>query len=504
MPSQLLRTYAGTGPVVIRQAGRDLPARSASVAEDRFPCRGLALSRILAYACAAVAFLFVNQGGLIGNIVFFVIAAAMMFGRPMSALMGFTCAVLALTANTAFVAKSIVFTFSRVLSVVFFAARFGMAGRLSFVRTPPYIALTVFCLAAAGCSIVGGYFTHIALMKLLVFWVGMTGFFAFVTVIRESRIDTTEWFVSQTVAVVVLSALSLVLGVSKNFRGEAVDHGLSNLAFYHSQTAGPIFSLLIVYLTCVLLFAGHRNRWVCLPILGFLVYALFLTRSRTGAGTLFAGLAVLTFLAIVWGRGRRFSIRLNYSRGFIVAACIAMTLGAVLYDLSTRGSLSAGIRSFVVKSQQNVEEIVAADILSSRKALIDRGWENFSQSPLVGIGFGVSTDQRFRDTATIFYAPVEKGFLPTALLEEVGLIGTTAFVGFLIAMFSSLISARNIPGVAMFASLLVLNLGEAGIFALGGHAAYMWLFVIGGILLGDRCTTAVRWGAGRTAVPSSP
>jgi hypothetical protein len=50
----------------------------------------------------------------------------------------------------------------------------------------------------------------------------------------------------------------------------------------------------------------------------------------------------------------------------------------------------------------------------------------------------------------------------------------------------------------MFAALLILNLGEASIFALGGHSAFMWLFVVGGILLGDRCTTEVRLRHGNT------
>lgn len=459
---------------------------------DDFPCRGLSLSRIGVYAGLTTAFMFVNKGGAVGNGVFFLIIAGMMCAGPMTAWMGFSCAVMALSLNTAFVAKTIAFTFSRVLSVALFSARFTLGGNLAFVRTSPYIAMTTFCLVAAGCSLASGYFTHIALMKVLVFWVGMTGFFAFLSTMRRKRIDTTEWFVSQATAVVMLSVLALVRGVAQNFKGPVATHGLYNFAFYHSQTAGPIFALIMVYLTCVFLFAGHRNRWICLPLIGCLAYGIVLTRSRTGVGTLIAGAVVLTLLSLVWGRGRRFAIRLNVPRSVIVAGLTVVALAAVFYDVGTKGSLTAGIRTFIAKSGSDVAEIVAEDVFSSRTGLMTRGWRNFQQSPLVGIGFGVSTDPFFRETATILYAPVEKGFLPTALLEEVGILGTIAFLWFIVAMFGTLIRARNIPGVAMFASLLVLNLGEAGIFALGGHAAFMWLFVLGGILLGDRCTTAVR------------
>lgn len=495
MPSHLTVPPAidATGTV-----GRFTPVRPAAIqrlTSSDFPCRGLSLWRVALYACATVAFMFVNKGGAIGNTAFFIVVAGMMLGPPMTALMGFSCAVLALTLNTAFVAKTIAFTFSRVFSIAIFSARFAVGGTLSFLNSPPYLAMTTFCLVAAFCSIVSGYFTHIALIKVLIYWAGMTGFFAFIATIREHRIDTTEWFVSQTAAVVILSVLSLVLGVAQNFRATTAALGLYNLAFYHSQTAGPIFALLIVYLACVLLFSGHRNRWICVPLIAFLAYGIFLTRSRTGTGTLAAGLTVVSTLAVLWSRGRRFAIRLNYPRKVIVAGVLATALIATVYDMATQGALMSGIRSFLMKSRADVEEIVVADIFSSRQGLIERGWSNFLQSPIVGIGFGVSTDHYFRETATILYAPVEKGFLPTALLEEVGVLGTLAFVGFIITMLLSLVHARNIPGVAMFVSLLVLNLGEAGIFALGGHAAFMWLFVVGGILLGDRCTTAIRPGA---------
>jgi hypothetical protein len=463
-----------------------------SVESPLFPCRGLSVSRVALYACATVSFLLANVLGFAGNAMFFAVVALLLVGSPSLSLMGFSCAVLALTANVAFVPKSIVFTFSRVLSVAIFSARFAFAGDTAWMRSPPYIALTFFCAVAATCSIVSGYFTHIALMKILVFWTGMTGFFAFIATIRQRKIDTTEWFVAQAGAVCILNALALFLGVAQNFKGENVSHGLYNLGLYHSQTAGPIAALLMIYLVCLVLFAGHRNRWICWPLLGFLAYGLFLTQSRTGAATLAVGLSIVAMFAFLFSSGRWRATRLNYSRTLIGLCMAAALLSGILFDLGSQGSLTTRVRSFLIKSRRDSENVSIDRILSSRAALIEQSLQNFKASPIVGIGFGVSTNPNFQQNATILYAPVEKGFLPTALLEEVGLLGTITFIGFILTMFTSLARSRNIPGIAMFAALLTLNLGEAGIFALGGHSAFMWLFVVGGILLGDRCITEGR------------
>jgi O-antigen ligase len=470
------------------------PAGVRTGAAQEFPCRGLSVSRIALYSLAIVAFLLINKGGLAGNLVFFTVIAGMMISSPSHALAGFTCAVLGLSANTAFVAKTIAFTFSRVLSLGLLTARFTLAGNLAFLGTAPYLAMTIFCATAALCSIASGYYTAIALIKVLVFWTGMTGFFGMVATIRQRKIDTTEWFVSLTVAVVLLSVLSLALGVAQNFRETVVSHGLYNLAFYHSNTAGPICALLVVYLLNVVLFAGHRNRWICLPVAVLLAYLLWMTHSRTALISLVAGTGIMLALAMVWGRGRRVAIRLNYSRGVLVVALLVVTILTVFADVGSGGKISRGARSYIAKKAAEVGELSAEDIMSSRTGMINRGWANFQESPVVGIGFGVSTDPYFIANASLLYAPVEKGFLPVAVLEEVGILGTVTFVGFLLAMFATLVRDGNIPGFAMFFSFLMTNLGEASFFALGGHASFMWLFVLGGIMLGDRCATRVQWG----------
>ena len=65
----------------------------------------------------------------------------------------------------------------------------------------------------------------------------------------------------------------------------------------------------------------------------------------------------------------------------------------------------------------------------SRESLIDRSMDNFRQYPIAGIGFGVPSDtsQELFEVKRVggipISASVEKGSLPSATLEETGIIG---------------------------------------------------------------------------------
>ena len=130
--------------------------------------------------------------------------------------------------------------------------------------------------------------------------------------------------------------------------------------------------------------------------------------------------------------------------------------------------------------------------MSSRASIITQQWETFLRNPLTGIGFQVADTEYFRRNATLFSAPVEKGFLPTGLLEEVGLLGTSTFALFIGLLALSLVLARNGPGLVMLLTYLVTNLGEMTIFAFGGAGGMGWLFVAMGILIGNRSTAVAK------------
>jgi hypothetical protein len=158
----------------------------------------------------------------------------------------------------------------------------------------------------------------------------------------------------------------------------------------------------------------------------------------------------------------------------------------VLADAASDNAITKTVVAFANKGGK-AEQFDVTQALSSRQALIDLSWRNFLESPWIGIGFEVATTEFFRQNATLFYAPIEKGFLPVAVLEETGVIGTFFFVVFLLAYVRYLWRNLNIPGIALFVTFLAVNCGEAMLFAVGGHGGFGWLLCAAGAMLGDFC-----------------
>ena len=112
---------------------------------------------------------------------------------------------------------------------------------------------------------------------------------------------------------------------------------------------------------------------------------------------------------------------------------------------------------------------------------------NFLENPIHGIGFQVAKTAFFVQNATWFTAPMEKGFLPTAILEEGGVLGATAFVVFVMSLLVGWMRERNIPATIIFLGFLITNFGEVTIFSMGGSGAFGWMMVGAATMLGDNC-----------------
>jgi O-antigen ligase len=177
---------------------------------------------------------------------------------------------------------------------------------------------------------------------------------------------------------------------------------------------------------------------------------------------------------------------MRISRGTLISGLIAAVVLAFAYDLATAQSLTRGIIAFAQKGKAS-DTLSVEDVIASRQGIIEQTWRNFLESPLIGIGFEVSKSDYFRENATLFNAPIEKGFLPAAVLEETGIIGTFFFVIFLAALIGHMVKTLNVPGLAMILTFLAVNCGESMFFSLGGHGAYGWLMMAAGMILGDRC-----------------
>ncbi len=139
--------------------------------------------------------------------------------------------------------------------------------------------------------------------------------------------------------------------------------------------------------------------------------------------------------------------------------------------------------------------------------LRSRGWkmmisyECFLDHPWIGIGFGQPTPEIYSRKYTFFFsgldewldtknwvtrdpifglpisAPVEKGVLITAILEEIGIIGTVLFTIFYLKWSKLIISrSQSLFNVLLFFTIFSISLFEFVWFSIGS-SMILWLWL---------------------------
>ena len=125
--------------------------------------------------------------------------------------------------------------------------------------------------------------------------------------------------------------------------------------------------------------------------------------------------------------------------------------------------------------------------MKSRGILVSPMVDNIIKQPM-GIGFGVSSCPECMNVVVdpVFgipiSAPIEKGTLPIALMEEVGFFGLLLFCIWVLTIFRIALVNRKLL-LPVFFTILLINLGESMLFSPGGFG----MFVL--IMLGWICAS---------------
>ncbi|MCC7460961.1 MAG: hypothetical protein IT480_00725, partial [Gammaproteobacteria bacterium] len=157
---------------------------------------------------------------------------------------------------------------------------------------------------------------------------------------------------------------------------------------------------------------------------------------------------------------------------------VLLSLGLLIVQLAT-GRVTSGISHFVLKGRQgSVSEAFEA----SRGEKVSSQIHNFMISPWIGHGFGVFAEGDPTPGVRTFMgipvsAPVEKGVLPTAVLEETGIIGFLCFAVLVYALVAPAWRRAPPTVVAMLIACLFVNLGEAILLSPGGMGLHIWLLI---------------------------
>ena len=215
-----------------------------------------------------------------------------------------------------------------------------------------------------------------------------------------------------------------------------------------------------------------RPRWRDLALLAICVVLIVLSEARTGGLAMVLGLFGSAILLPVFsGMPRKKMLPSLYSRRFQAMALISLA-----------GAIAAGpiLSDYLYKNSNATSFINAAD--ASRGNLVIRMIENISESPWTGIGFGIASNPEYMAVVRdpLFGLPIsatgEKGVMPIAIVEELGVFGALAVFGWLLVVLRH--GARE--GATYFTillTLLLLNLGESMLFSIGGMGMLLLIFL---------------------------
>lgn len=221
-----------------------------------------------------------------------------------------------------------------------------------------------------------------------------------------------------------------------------------------------------------------KPRWRDLALFGLCIVLIVLSEARTAGLALVLGLFGSAVLSPVFaGKSRRLMLPGMRSRrlqavGLVVVVAFVVS-GPVLV-----GQLS----SYLFKRTDAATLADAAE--ASRGILVYIMLDNIQNQPLTGIGFGIASNPKLMEVARdpLFGlplgAPIEKGVMPIAVLEELGVFGALAVLGWILVVLRR--GAR--AGVTQFAvmlTLLLVNFGEYMFFSVGGMGMLLLILLTG-------------------------
>lgn len=430
-------------------------------------------ARIRKQVAIIIVLLLLNKLGVAGNLIFYSILFAWSFRGPDWAIKALSMSGFLITASGFFVSLSSFVGILKYLLLLVAGIIIVRSANNPFGKTFLRLLL-LFGGVAALLTLYNGYFVPVSLLKAASFTYGAFCLLSIVQIRRNISSDMLEWAFSLSLVVVVMSYGALAIGVGygefetiwggrfTGYRG----------VFTHPQTMGVIACLFSVFLSTMLLFIDFPHRKLAIVLLGALLYLVYLSGARTGVLGYILTMGTTLFLVGMQRSAPQETKRLRRYQaqffGFVLTGLVVL----MLIDLFS-GAVTNRATEFLVKGK-TYDNFNAQVLLSARQDQINRAWETFKESPMTGIGFGTDLSPHWQAKATLLSASTEKGFLPTALLEEVGIIGATCFVFFVMSLLLFTITSRRYLGMAMLIGFLVVNLGEMMFFAFGGMAMFCW------------------------------
>lgn len=397
-----------------------------------------------------------------------------MFGGPYNILQGLSLIILIKYLNPAIVEQTFLIGIIGWIAVLIAAARSIFCLKLKMLKILG--PLTFFVITVIILSIVVSPRFDVSLMKVIAFWVFVSSLLICSLSLKADEINKFKnWLICLFVVLILLSLpMYFIPSIGFN-RNAAGFQGIMN----HPQVFGTMLSPLAAWLIAGLVLDKNKLPILLWSLVLLTIACIFLSQARTGILALVLGL----FFGFITSLTKN-TININLHKSIMVGSLFVVVS---LVTISVSSDIRSSVFSFMLKQDGKVSSQVETDQITqefnaSRGVAIKQHWEHFLSSPVAGTGYGVYPSGRF-PKPIIYYqgipisASVEKGFLPSMVLEEIGLVGALVFLYFLYKLSKYVFNNYDVRWVCMYLSCLFTNLGEATLFAVNGISQWYWLLI---------------------------
>ena len=336
----------------------------------------------------------------------------------------------------------------------------------------------IFFTSTLVASIAVSRIPSLSLLKLISFAIGVFTIFVCFHNTRNLNKYWKDWFYTFFLYSLIASILIFATGMGY-FRTREGFQGI----WRHSQIMGPIASMMTAWFIGQFIYCNEKNAKRILLFSSLLgVVFVFLSGARTAALALGAGLLIA--LGVIFLRSKpNLSIQRLLFNSLTGLTAFLLVVAMIMFP----AEFESRIQEFVNKDGIETEAVGAGDaselFLASRGGLLSKSMENFRESPVFGIGFGVPSNFTIRANATesVLGIPTsassEKGFMPSAILEEVGLVGSILLLIVMVMVSLPIHKFGDLSLVWMYWSGLFVNVGAAIFFSVGGLGFFLWLII---------------------------
>lgn len=278
----------------------------------------------------------------------------------------------------------------------------------------------------------------------------------------------------------VFMGLSILMLISLPLLGTGLGYLRNGTGFQgvlnHPQAFGPTMAVLATWAASRAL-SSSTPPYALMGLFVLCLVLILLSEARTAGLALLIALLLAAFVLQALTRRRLKSLfPAIKSRRFVISATVALAIASL-----SAPALFGFIQSYISKHGDVAGLVEVYD--RSRGGLMQAMWANVRVHPWTGIGFGIASDplsmevQRDPVLGLPVGASIEKGVLPLAVLEELGIPGAVAVLAWLWLLVRRSIRGRRMAPIALLFTALLLNMGEMMLFSPGGMGLLMLVIV---------------------------